>query len=226
VSAPRGERPAPGRRRRADAGTVRFGERDGELLTLVAEQYALTLPQLARAAGVGIEAAHAVRARWRRAGWAQSHQLITRGPSFLWLTRAGARVAQSPYRALVPNPGLAAHTAAVTDVRLLLERELALGSWECERALARASWSLRERPHLPDAVLETSGGRIAIEVELTLKGPTRLDLILAELARRYPEVWYFAPPRVAPTLERLAAETPWRNIRLHAFPPAAEELLR
>jgi hypothetical protein len=213
------------RRRRLDRGTIRFWERDGELLSFVAEQYAITIDQLARLTGSSFGTAEHLRDRWRRAGWIESHQLIWRGASFLWLTREGARVVQSPYRALSPNPGLAAHSAAVTDVRLLLERELSRGSWECERALARSTWSKDEgRAHLPDGVLSGSTGRIAVEVELTLKGSTRLDLILAELGRRYPEVWYFASPRVSPTLERLAAESPWRNVRIHPFPPSAEDL--
>ena len=216
---------APRRRRRVDTGTIRFWERDGELLSFVAEQHAITIPQLAWLAGSSSVSAQTLRNRWRRVGWVESHQLIWRGPSFLWLTREGARVAQSPYRVLAPNPGLAAHTAAVTDVRLLLERALRLGSWECERALARSTWSKGERTaHVPDGVITGRAGRIAIEVELTLKGSTRLDLILAELGRRYPEVWYFASPRVWPTLARLAAESPWRNIRIHPFPPRAEDL--
>jgi len=89
--------------------------------------------------GTSLGSANTLRDRWRRAGWVESRQLIVYGPSFLWLTREGASVAQSPYRVLAPNPGLAAHRAAVTDVRLLLERELGLGSWECERALAKAA---------------------------------------------------------------------------------------
>ena len=36
------------RARRSDAGTVRCSERDLELLRFVGEQYAVTLPQLAR----------------------------------------------------------------------------------------------------------------------------------------------------------------------------------
>jgi len=177
--------------------------------------------------GTSLGSANTLRDRWRRAGWVESRQLIVYGPSFLWLTREGANVAQSPYRVLAPNPGLAAHRAAVTDVRLLLERELGLGSWECERALAKAAWSPGKRlPHLPDGVLELASRRVAIEVELTLKGSTRLDLILDEVARRYPEVWYFASPRVAPTLARLAAESPWRNIVLHPFPACARDLGR
>jgi DNA-binding CsgD family transcriptional regulator len=212
------------RRRRADSGTVRLSERDVELLAFVGEQYTVTLKQLARLAGVSYNTARSIRSRWRRAGWVMSFQLHSSGDSFLWLTRKGTRVALSPYRALAPDPGLALHTAAVTDVRLLLERELGLGCWTCERELLRQTWALRERPHMPDAVLETLAGRVAVEVELTLKGVRRLDLIVGGLARRYDAVWYFATPRVAATLERLAADARWRTVRVHRFPPEIEEI--
>lgn len=220
-----GGAPSHGRRRRRDAGSVRFWERDAELLGFIAEQHALTVPQLARLSGGELSTALNLRNRWRRAGWIESYPLVWRRPSFVWLTREGARVVQSPYRALPPNPGLALHLQAVTDVRLLVERELALGAWECERALAKAPRRAGAPvPHLPDAVLETQRGRIAIEVELTLKTPSRLELILAELARRYPEVWYFAASRVAPALRRATDESPWRHIVVRSFPPRAEEL--
>jgi len=222
-----GATPPARRRRRADYGSSRFWERDGELLAFVAEQYAITTEQLALLMGAAPGTGRKLRDRWRHTGWIESHQLIWRGPSFLWLTVKGAKVSQSPYRAVAPNPGRAAHLRAVTTTRLLLERELRLGAWECERSLAKRLWEPTRHPrHLPDAVLETPRGRIAIEVELTLKGATRLELILREVALTYPEVWYFASPRVAPTLRRLASESPWRNIVVHPYPPRAEHVSR
>jgi len=219
-----GGEPSRSRRRRLDAGYARFSERDRELLGFVGEQLTVTVPQLARLCGSSYPTARSLRLRWQRAGWVEGRPLIWQGPAFVWLTRAGVQVAGSPFRALSPSPGAAAHLSAVTEVRLLVERELGLGSWECERALAKAHWRAGGSPHLPDGVLETARGRVAVEVELTLKGATRLDLILAESARRYPELWYFASPRVLPTLARLAAETPWRNITIFPFPPTAADL--
>jgi hypothetical protein len=110
-------------------------------------------------------------------------------------------------------------------VRILLERELALGTWECERALAKSTWrGPGPQAHLPDAVLETEHGRIAIEVELTLKGTARLEPIFEALALRYPRTWYFAAARVAPPLRRLAHHTPWRGVEVYSYPPDRSEL--
>jgi hypothetical protein len=142
-----------------------------------------------------------------------------RGPAFLWLTGAGIRACGSPYRSWRPNTALAAHIEAVTDVRLLLDRGLALGEWSCERALAQAFPSRStQRPHLPDAILERAGERIAVEVELTLKSRARLQAIIEELAANYPRLWYFATPGVLPALRALAADSPWANVHVHPYP--------
>lgn len=213
------------RRRRSDLGSVRISERDRELLLLIGEQYAITVAQLARLIGRTERTARWLRDRWRKAGWIESRQLEAGGAAFLWLSRRGSRIARSPYRTWQPNPALAAHIEAVTDTRLLLERQLRLGSWRCERELAKTyGWRSQTRLHLPDALLERGEGRIAIEVELSLKSRARLAAILADLGDRYQQVWYFAAPRLVPTLRELAAETRWQNVHVHQQPPLLDEL--
>ena len=101
------------------------------------EQYAITLPQLARLIERSFHTARALRDRWKRAGWVESGKLAVDAPPFVWLTGRGAAVAQSPYRTWQANHGLALHIEAVTEVRLLLEHQLGLGEWECERAIAQ-----------------------------------------------------------------------------------------
>lgn len=122
------------------------------------------------------------------------------------------------------NQGLAAHIEAVTNVRLLLERELRLGAWECERAIAQSFHSRSEiRPHLPDAVLVHEQERIAIEVELSLKSRARLDAIVRDLGESYEQVWYFAAPRLMPALQEIASLARWQNVTVHRYPPIAAE---
>jgi hypothetical protein len=204
---------------------VRLSERDERLLGLIGEQYAITVGQLARLIGRRERTSRWLRDRWRQAGWIESRQLLAAGPSLIWLTGAGARVAGSPYRTWRPNPGLVGHIEAVTEVRLLLDQKLRLGAWRCERELAKALLAnVRERPHLPDAVVETDSERVAVEVELTLKSRARLEAVLEELGRSYDQVWYFAPPRLQSTLRGLAAAVPWQNISVYTYPPRRSEL--
>jgi DNA-binding CsgD family transcriptional regulator len=213
------------RARRSDAGTFKASERDTELLYLIGDQYALTLPQLARLIGRSPHTARALRDRWKRAGWIGSGKLAVLAPPFVWLTGRGAAVAQSPYRAWQPNHGLALHIEAVTEVRLLLEDELHLGEWECERSIARRFADYRRlRTHLPDAILTTGEGQIAIEVELTLKNRGRLYEIARETGGAYHRVWYFARPTLIPTLRTIAAESAWQNIDIYSYPPTRTQL--
>ena len=195
-----------------------------ELLGLIGEQYAVTLDQLAALIGRTHRTARGLRDRWCNAGWTQSAKLAVGLPPFVWLTSRGSRVAQSPFRTWEANPGLATHIEAVTNVRLLLERQLRLGAWECERALAQEIHSRSEtRPHLPDAVLVTPR-RTAIEVELSLKSRARLDAIVRELGEGYERVWYFASPRLVPTLQEVASAARWQNVTVHRYPPVTDEL--
>ena len=213
-----------GRRARRDRGSYQVSERDVELLALIGEQYAVTLDQLAVLIGRTHRTARGLRDRWCNAGWTQSAKLAVGLPPFVWLTGRGSRVALSPFRTWEANPGLASHIEAVTNVRLLLERELRLGGWECERTLAQDFHSRSEaRSHLPDAVLVTPR-RTAIEVELSLKSRARLDAIVRELGERYEQVWYFAVPRLVPTLQEVASIARWQNVTVHRYPPHAGEL--
>jgi hypothetical protein len=192
---------------------------------LIGEQYAVTLPQIARLVGRSVHTAWALRDRWKRAGWVGSGQLSVQAPSFVWLTGRGAAGVESPFRVWQPNHGLALHIEAVTDVRLLLEHQLRLGKWECERAVAQQfARDHGRRGHLPDAVLHKDGERIAIEVELTLKSRVRLGAIVDELGRDYDRVWYFAPDRVAPALGELAEAALYGNVSVLRYPPLAAEV--
>jgi hypothetical protein len=153
--------------------------------------------------------ARGLRDRWCNAGWTHSAKLAVSLPPFVWLTRQGSRLVGSPYRTWDPNPGLITHIEATTNLRLLLERELKLGEWQCERSLAQ-TWPSRSdsRPHLPDAVL-ANDKRIAIEVELTLKSRARLATIVEQLSWDYHSVWYFAPERFRGALFEFATSAPY-----------------
>ena len=197
-------------------------ERDRELLELVEEQYAITLPQLARLIGRTHETARALRDRWKRARWIDSGKLVIDAPPFVWLTRRAP--IESSFRTWEPKPGLALHIAAITDVRILLERELRLGEWECERAIAQrfAYQDRRGRDRLPDALLHTRDGTAAIEVELTLKSRERLERIVGELSYAYDRVCYFASP--APYAALCELSTSYPNLEVAPYPLSPYDL--
>jgi len=95
---------------------MRATARDLRLLRWVAEQYAVSIPQLARLMGRSEHAARWLRGRWQRAGWAQGRTVLVGRPVFVWLTRDGSRVAGAGFKVWEPNAGALAHIEAVNDV--------------------------------------------------------------------------------------------------------------
>jgi hypothetical protein len=211
------------RARRADVGTVRCSARDLELLRVVGEQYAVTLPQLARLMGCSSHAARWLRSRWERAGWARGRAVLVGEPVFVWLTRRGHGIAGVDYAVWRPNPGMLAHIAAVTDVRLDVLGRHPGAEWVCERELHREVAGPRGtcQLHRPDALVVIDGREVAVEVELTLKRRGRIEQIMRELVARYGSVSYFAAPAPRRTLEQLAGDIGGGSVQVLGLPEAA-----
>jgi hypothetical protein len=207
------------RRRRADAGRSRCSVRDLELLGLVGEQYALSLPQLARLMGRSPHAARWLRARWERAGWARGRALLVGEPVFVWLTRKGQRLAGSEFSLWRPNPGALAHIAAVTEVRLWVASRHPGAAWVCERELAReARIAGTAREHRPDGLVVLDGRELPVEVELSHKRPARRERIMRELVARFGQAVYFASEAQRPLLEETARAIGSERVQVLGLP--------
>jgi hypothetical protein len=194
----------------------RATDRDLALLAIVAEQYAVTLPQLAVLMGRSIHAARWLRDRWRHAGWVDSRVVLAQRPAFVWPTRAGLGVAGLDYPGWAPTPGALAHVEAVTDVRLHLLAFYPGASWTSERDLPAGCGV-----HRPDGLLWVDGREVAVEVELTQKSRVRTRGIVCELVARYPEVVYFTTGGPRRLVEELAAEVGQGRVEVHPLPEGA-----
>jgi len=193
------------RKERSDKGRVQLTDRDQWALRWVAQQYAVRLDQvqnlLGREAGRGAKeegmisenAARLVVNRWKRAKLAEYRKITVEDPGWVWMTAHGLQEFALPYKMYEPSLAKLDHLFHVNEVRLMLEDERLGGTWRSERAM-RAGMTYTKGdtfPHLPDAVLTTAEGPIAIEVELTPKKPADLLAIVQELAQTYDQVWYF-----------------------------------
>ena len=212
----------PARKTRSDFGSVKASDRDKELLGLVAEQYALTLPQLARLIGRAPHTARWLRDRWVRAGWASSGQLAVGLPPFVWLTVRGSRLAEPSYRTWDANPGLARHIQAVSEVRLL-EHELVWAGGSASARSPRRARRARGAAAPRRRRARSEGKRIAIEVELARAAAAYA--ILDDLCQRHEQVRHFRPGREwrcpRPPHGHALAQRP-----LSDYPPLTAELPR
>lgn len=216
---------------RRDAGQVRLGPRDMWALRIVGEQYALRLSLLAEVlerfdgAPVSLDAARKVAARWHRARIAEVAPILAGQGSHVWLTAYGVRQVGRDWKPWSPSAAGLAHLDAVAAVRIS-GGALHDGHWVSERdlrqGLTRAAG--QTMPHLPDGEAIMSGGRIAVEVELTPKSIERTRKILLGLTTRkggfaqdgdeaadgyrYLEVRYFTDLLALPVVEKARAQLP------------------
>ena len=150
-TAPARRPPSPARR--ADAGTVRLGERDVAGLLLCGDMYGAPCDLLATALAVRPDRLRGIVARWRGAGYCTTARLGP-DPAWCWLTRAGLIVTGLGYAPSQPTLGRLAHIWAVSAVRLLLQASDAYQDgrawWRSERRI-RAAIGGRAAGHVPDA---------------------------------------------------------------------------
>jgi hypothetical protein len=182
---------------------VRLTDRDRELLQFAARHRIVLAAQFQVLSGATAPAvATRVRAL-RRAGYLGSQRPFDRQAPCFWITRRGLRAIESSLPAPRPELGsyrhdlgaawlwLAAQQGAFGRVRQVVsEREMR--SHDGTGARPADPFGVRlggvgpgghERLHYPDLVLNGPGGRrIAIELELTSKGRTRRERILAGYA--------------------------------------------
>jgi len=173
----------------------------GAALVFVAEMYGMQLDQLATVLGGSQRRATAVAARWRAAGHAQA-AVLSPGPRWVWLTKAGLATCGLPFTANTPGLSRLAHLRAAAAVRLALMAapQFTAGGayWRSERRLrARMGGRIGLREHVPDgevhwpdvdgpdgAGLGWAGECWAIEAELTPKTSARTVAIMRELLNR------------------------------------------
>lgn len=185
------------KRRRRDAGSVRYGTRDLVGMNWCADQGAMRIDQLATLFSqvdqrlVSPDAARKTVSRWLDRGWATSRTLLSGQPPFVWLTAAGMRVSGQSFPSEEPALSTLSHNADVVAIRLTIQTGYPNDiGWRSERSI-RAVVPPRTRgqssPHLPDGEVIMPDGRIvAIERERVAKTIERTrNIQMGLLTRRY-----------------------------------------
>jgi hypothetical protein len=200
--------------RRADAGTVRLGNRDVAGLLLCGDMYSAPYDLVAEFLGVRPDRLRGIVAHWRRAGYVQTGRLGP-GPAWCWLTRSGLAVTGQRYALARPALGRLAHIRAVLVVRLSLQDSEAYRDgrawWRSERHIRAAAGGRVGISHVPDAEVSwpdlTGSGYAgecwAIEAELTPKPLARTTAIMSGLLTRTADNQPTAQPGPAPRYHRV-----------------------
>jgi hypothetical protein len=216
------------RKVRSDKGLILATQRDLYCLAWIAEQYAARGDQVRRlltrfpdpkrpfkGALIGETTTKDQIARWRRAGWIEHQRVLADEPGWCWVTKKGLEMVDLAdiYTARVPAPTRLVHIYAVNEVRFALEDQYA---WKSERRyradeLSQIQALKKDRGRkgqslgaIPDGVVTTRDGVVAVEVELTAKKSVDLVEKLRRLLRQvqihttfyekaFPKIWFFVP---------------------------------
>jgi hypothetical protein len=190
------------RRIRRDKGQIQMTKRDSRALVWIGEQYGARLDQICRLLGnVSMNAVRHLVRRWGASGFVDTLKILAHEPAWVFLTEWGLRALLTErYRMWRPTPATIRHYAHVNWVRLRIEAQHPSGRWISERALLRHRTD--RRGHCADGVLEATGKMIAVEVELTPKPVSEIEVTLITLAAEYDLVWYFVTPVTRRRVER------------------------
>jgi len=200
------------RKTRSDAGQLIFTERDRFALQWITEQYAIRLDQLQllltqlsvvepiNGELLGYPTVMTKLRKWIKAGYVEYERILASGPGWIFMRRAGIKVAGLDYPARKPDWCRLKHIYAVNQVRLLVDHDY----WRDERQIKMD----RERGSeqiIPDAEMWLEGDAendpIAVEVQLSPLMAERFQEKMAKLTDffAYRRVRFYVPS------ERLAA---------------------
>ncbi len=205
---------------------VQLTQRDVETLRWIGEQSAVRADQvarlLARYAGPGLQtpgqlsesATRVWRTRMKRIGAIGEVRGFYNEPSYIWLTARGLSLAGLDYKVLKPAITSLRHLYWCNEVRLYVFARRPEARWIPERTLrsehtqAQVNQGKLQAPDIPDALVETSNGVAAVEVELTDKQQSRLVRLIRRRASdsRYYTIWYFCSAETRERVTRARGE--------------------
>jgi transposase len=172
------------------------------LLRLVAEQKAIPSDQLARFLQLPVAETMALVDSLREVRAVGCEQLLSGEAPWVWLRRAGAVLSGTGFQPYRPRLPRLFHMRQINEVRLRLESGEVDLEWVCERRL-HGSEGRRRTGFVPDAVVRFGGEVHAIEVELTRKSESELELKLATMEREYDAIVYFTTATICRYFGRL-----------------------
>ncbi|HTX70857.1 MAG TPA: hypothetical protein VMH50_17160 [Thermoleophilia bacterium] len=159
-----------------------LSERDRMLLRFIAEQYLVTLPQLAYLADRCPRTARWLRTRWQRAGLIDATPLLVEEPTVVWLTRCGLAALGLPWKSVRPSYGGVQTAATLVELRLAAHTQYPQARWLSRRMLGHASPAPSP---LPDAVLTADRGSVAVLVKARELDRRELERQLIPLIAAY-----------------------------------------
>ena len=195
---------------------ITLTERDVEILRFINDFGFCEMPQIEKRFGFKGARGYQVMQRLMKGQCIKHERVFHNRHGVYLLTKKGARF--TDLRALNKIPtGNYEHQIAITNLCIRLRELYPSAQWISERHLQQDKFcdGVGKIGHLADAILILEDGKkVAIEVELRLKGKERTEKILKGYGTDFNlhEVWYYCRSGLIGTLKTWAADLPFIKI--------------
>jgi DNA-binding MarR family transcriptional regulator len=195
---------------------VQLTDRDMEIMRFINDFGFCEMPQIEKRFDIKPQRSYRVIGRLIRVGLVKHERGFHRSYGAYYLTIQGAKCTELPAIEKI-SLGQYKHQIALINVYIKLRQEYPQANWISERQLKFEKFydGIGKRGHIADGMLIFPDGKeVAIEVEMSVKGKSRIEKILKGYAAQFTikEVWYYCSPNVISALTALSAKMPFIKI--------------
>lgn len=191
-------------------------ERDIEIINFINIFGFCEMPHLDKKFGFKKPRNYQVMRRLVQGGLIIHEQIFHQRHGVYRVSKKGGIYTDLPVLSYVPL-AIYRHETMLIDLYFYLMRAYPEATWVSERELVFTQFKegVGKRGHVADGMMYfPDGKKISIELELSLKGTSRLERILKGYATRMDidEVWYFCSPKVERVVREAAEQKPFIKV--------------
>jgi hypothetical protein len=191
---------------------IRITERDVSILQFVNEFGFCEIRHVQNQFGIKKRLCYSLMQRLVLGGFVTHQHIYHNQHGIYRATHLGASYTDLPPLNIIPHNHYH-HHLTVIDVYQKMKQYHAAMTWVSERQLISEKFSqgVGKRGHIADGMLLLPNKKVAIEVELTVKGRARLERILKGYAKQadIDEIWYFCQQKtfnaLRPFVEKMSS---------------------
>lgn len=198
---------------------MQLTDRDKSILSFINESGFCVMPQIQREFDLRFPRSYQVMKRLVDGGYLVHDQIFKHKHGIYYLTKKGAAHTSLPPLSQISLGGYK-HQLIITNLRQQLCTQYPHSKWISERYLKQQKfyYGIGKTGHIADGILIfPDGSKIAIEVELSMKGKRRIEKILSAYGGQLEiaEAWYFCADPVIRPLSSLATNKSY--IKIHSL---------
>ncbi len=197
---------------------MQLTDRDKAILCFINECGFCVMPQIQREFNLKFPRSYQVMKRLIEAGYVLHKEIFKHQHGIYHLTKKGAAQTSLP-PVLQISLGGYQHQLLITDIRQHLCFKHSNTKWISERYLKQQKfyYGIGKAGHIADGILVFSDKKVAIEVELSMKGKRRIEKILSAYGGQLDitEAWYFCADHLISPMTALVKKKSY--IKIHSI---------